>query len=74
MIEIDARGLSCPIPVLQTKKALEKNPTEVTVLVSAKVQVENVTRMARSKNYEVKSVEEDKKEGFFKIHLARKSK
>ena len=25
MIEVDARGLSCPEPVVRTKKAFEKN-------------------------------------------------
>jgi tRNA 2-thiouridine synthesizing protein A len=73
MIEIDARGLSCPIPVLKTKDALENNPDEVTVLVDAKVQVENVSRMARSRNYEVKEVKEEK-DGFFRILLVKKAK
>lgn len=51
MLEVDARGLSCPIPVVRTKQAIDKNPDEFCVLVDAYVQVENVTRLAESKGY-----------------------
>lgn len=52
MTEIDARGLSCPIPVTKTKQAMEKNPAdEITVLVDSNVARENVTRLAESKKY-----------------------
>lgn len=54
MIEVDARGLSCPIPVVKTKQAMEKNPSdEVTVWVDSNVAKENVTRLAQSKKYAV---------------------
>lgn len=54
MTEIDARGLSCPIPVARTKQAMEKNPSdEITVLVDSNVAKENVTRLATSKKYTV---------------------
>jgi tRNA 2-thiouridine synthesizing protein A len=29
MIEVDVKGLSCPIPVVRTKQAMEKNPAEI---------------------------------------------
>lgn len=52
MIEVDARGLSCPIPVVKTKKVLEDNPEEkVAVLVESAVSRENVSRLAKSKGY-----------------------
>ncbi|HIE17192.1 MAG TPA: SirA family protein [Dehalococcoidia bacterium] len=55
MIEVDVRGLSCPIPVLRTKKAIEENPNEpITVLVESAVSKENVSRLAQSKGYSVK--------------------
>ena len=42
---VDARGQSCPIPVVMTRKALEKEkPARLEVLVDAQVAVENVTR------------------------------
>ncbi len=55
MIEVDARGFSCPIPVVKTKKAIEANPgIEITVLVETEVSRENVTRLAESQGYAVK--------------------
>lgn len=55
MIEVDARGLSCPIPVVKTLKAINKNPeSEITVLLNDPVAKENVLRLAKSKGYSVK--------------------
>ena len=43
MSEIDARGLPCPQPVIQTKKALEEIESgQVTVLVDSPESCENV--------------------------------
>jgi len=54
MTEVDARGLSCPIPVVKTKQAIENNPSdEITVLVDSNVAKENVTRLAEAKKYSV---------------------
>jgi len=55
MIEIDARGFSCPIPVVKTKNAIEENPNQpIAVLVETAVSKENVSRLAQSKQYSVK--------------------
>jgi tRNA 2-thiouridine synthesizing protein A len=54
MIEVDVRGLSCPMPVVKTKKAMEENPAEtIGVLVESAVSKENVSRLARSRGYSV---------------------
>jgi len=54
MVEVDARGLGCPIPVVKTKKAMETDPDEqIAVLVETAVAKENVSRLARSRNYSV---------------------
>ena len=54
MVEVDVRGLSCPIPVVKTKKAIEQNPDEpITVLVETTVSKENVSRLAQNRNYSV---------------------
>ena len=54
MVEIDVRGLSCPIPVVRTKKAIEEYPNEViTVLTDSAVSKENVSRLAQSMGYSV---------------------
>jgi selenium metabolism protein YedF len=52
MKEIDARGLSCPAPVLQTKAAIEnEGVTEISVLVDNEAAKQNVTRFLTSKGY-----------------------
>jgi len=58
MIEVDVRGLSCPIPVVKTKKAIEENPNQpITVLVETAVSKENVSRLAQSKDYSIEEEE-----------------
>jgi tRNA 2-thiouridine synthesizing protein A len=52
MIQIDVRGFGCPIPVIKAKKAMEENPGQpITVLVQTAVSRENLTRLAKSKQY-----------------------
>ncbi len=48
MIEIDARGKVCPIPVIMTKKALRENTAgeNITVLVDNEIATQNLTKMA----------------------------
>ncbi len=54
MLEVDARGLSCPIPVVRTKSVMDKNPREpISVLLDSEVSLENVTRLAQSLGYEI---------------------
>lgn len=53
--QIDARGISCPEPVLLTKKGLEQHPTGLVVLVDNSTARENITRFARNKGYQVQA-------------------
>ena len=47
--EVDARGLSCPQPVILTKKVLEDTPEgEILVLVDTENARDNVVRLAES--------------------------
>lgn len=58
--EIDARGLSCPQPVLETKKALEEMETgTLKVIVDNPVSYINVTRFAKSMGCQVETDEKD---------------
>jgi tRNA 2-thiouridine synthesizing protein A len=58
MTEVDARGYSCPIPVVKTKKAMDESPGEVLmVLVETAVSRENVSRLAESRGYSIKAEE-----------------
>ena len=66
---IDARGRSCPEPVIMTKTAIDKNPKDnFQVLVDTHVAVENITRFAVSKGYTI-NVENSNEE--FKINLKK---
>ena len=53
----DARGRSCPEPVIITKNALDSNSKGVIVLVDSHVAVENITRFAEGKGFKVNIVE-----------------
>lgn len=51
---IDARGLSCPLPVIKTKQAIEKeHPDALEVLVDNDTARENVSRFAAHAGYRV---------------------
>lgn len=51
--EIDARGLSCPQPVLLAKKAIDKNPEGIQILVDNTTARDNVTRFANNSGYKI---------------------
>ncbi|MDO4203609.1 MAG: sulfurtransferase TusA family protein [Selenomonadaceae bacterium] len=66
---VDARGLSCPLPVVMVQKEVNKsNPAELEVMVDAMVCVENVTRFGKSQGYSV-TVEEC--DGEYKLLLKK---
>jgi tRNA 2-thiouridine synthesizing protein A len=68
MLEVDARGFSCPIPVVKTKESIDKNPKEpLAVLVDNEVSKENVSRLAKNRGY---SVEIEKVEDGFRLKLS----
>lgn len=54
---IDARGLSCPQPVILLKKELDKQPTAAEIIVDNATAKENTTRFATNAGYAV-AVEE----------------
>ncbi len=57
---VDARGLSCPQPVLMTVNEIKKvQRGEITVLVDTDTSKENVTRAAAAKGWVLKGVEPD---------------
>lgn len=58
-IEIDARGLECPKPVVMAKEALENATGAFTVLVDNETARDNVTRFARSSGCEVEVKENE---------------
>ncbi|MBU4345512.1 MAG: sulfurtransferase TusA family protein [Proteobacteria bacterium] len=55
---VDARGLSCPQPVLMTMDEIKKGgDKEIIVLVDSNTSKENVSRAAASKGWQVKEVQ-----------------
>lgn len=53
MKEVDVRGLSCPVPLMHTKKALEENPAEILVLADSGTAKANVVGYLRDEGYAV---------------------
>lgn len=56
---IDARGLSCPEPVIMIRKAMASNDSEYEMVVDNNVSKENVTRYATHQGYTVNVTEKD---------------
>ena len=51
---LDARGLECPLPVVKTKELLKENQ-EVKVLVDNEIAIENLTKFARVRQYQIQT-------------------
>ena len=53
---VDARGYSCPMPVIMVQKAVKDGaPDTLEVLVDNQCSLENVTRFATNQGYTVTS-------------------
>lgn len=69
---IDARGLSCPQPVILTKRAMDENSREeIITIVDNPAAVENVSKLAASQGY---SFTVNKQENSSYIHMVRSEK
>jgi tRNA 2-thiouridine synthesizing protein A len=69
MSSIDARGLSCPQPVLLTRRALQQAPGgEITVLVDTMTQVHNCCRAAEKLGWRAEYAPKD---GAFELRLQK---
>ena len=67
---IDARGLSCPQPVLMTLAEIKTGRAEdLIVTVDNEAAKENVSRAAKSKGWRVMDIEEQ--EGTFNLRLGK---
>lgn len=65
---VDARGLSCPMPVIMTQKAMKSKEDYYEVLVDSMTPCENVTRFAQSQGYKV---EVEDKGGEYLLKISR---
>jgi TusA-related sulfurtransferase len=67
---VDARGLSCPQPVLDTLAAMAaKGSGRLEVLVDTEASKENVARAAQAKGWSVDSITEEA--GEFRLAIAK---
>lgn len=66
---IDARGRSCPEPVLMTMQAMAKNEKTFQVFVDNKVAVENITRCCNNKGFNLTVIEDG---ADYKLNINRK--
>lgn len=65
---IDARGLSCPEPVILTRQAMMSGEAAYEVIVDNNTSKENVTRYAEHQGYRVSVTEAD---GEFTLMLTK---
>lgn len=66
--QVDARGMSCPLPVIHTKKALESiSKGVITTIVDNEVAKENVSKLANSLTLKV-DVKESQGEYYINIY------
>lgn len=68
MKTIDARGLSCPEPVILTRQAMAGGEAAYAVLVDNNTSKENVMRYAEHQGYRVSVTEQD---GEFTLTLTK---
>lgn len=55
---IDARGLQCPMPVIQAKQAMEE-VASIEIYVDNEIAVQNLTKLAQQKQYRIHSIKKD---------------
>lgn len=58
MKELDVRGLSCPMPLMHTKKAIDGDPAEITVLADSGTAKANVVALLQDSGYVVTIAED----------------
>ncbi len=68
MTQLDARGLSCPEPVIMLRKAMTGKEPRYEMVVDNPVSRENVTRYAEHQGYRVSVTEE---QGKYKLVMTK---
>ena len=65
---VDARGLSCPEPVILTRQAMATGEAEYQVIVDNNTSKENLTRYAHHQGYHVELSERG---GEYTLHISK---
>ena len=72
-IEIDARGLACPKPVINTKKELDKIEEGIVIVtVDNDIAKQNILKLSNSLNCESKNYKRRKRLNFYRDKKGRK--
>lgn len=72
MIKLDERGKQCPLPVIETKRALQADAQGAAeVLVDNEIAVQNLQKMAAHLGYEAHAVKKSERE--FCVRLQRRA-
>ena len=73
---VDARGLACPLPVVNAKKAVEEMKEDgiLTVLVDNEIAVQNLQRFAQYKGFESTGEQKAEKEYEVTIQVTQSAK
>ncbi len=66
-IEIDARGLACPKPVILTKNEIDKGSNDIVTIVDNEIAKENVTKLISKMQFQY---DVEVSEGDFFIHFS----
>lgn len=53
MEKVDVRGLSCPLPVIKTKKVMDQGGHDILIAGTSQVSRDNVSKLAISQGYSV---------------------
>ncbi|MEA4925913.1 MAG: sulfurtransferase TusA family protein [Syntrophomonadaceae bacterium] len=56
---LDVRGLSCPLPVLKTKKAVDRGILELEIVGSSNVSRENVSKFVSAQGFAIEIVSDE---------------
>ncbi|MGR6836600.1 sulfurtransferase TusA family protein [Syntrophomonas erecta] len=60
MQKVDVQGLSCPMPVIRCKKAMDQGANDLLVVGTSQVSKENVAKLAHSQGYTVNITKDEK--------------
>lgn len=70
MKKIDARGLACPLPVIQAKKAMQKE-LAIEIIVDNEIAMQNLNKLAEQLNYQYEMEQISQEE--YRVWLTREN-
>ena len=59
LIQVDARGLACPQPIMMARNVISENPEEFEIIVDNGAPKTNVPRFIKRSGYKVELIEKE---------------